>query len=52
MNRRLSVYAPFSRDSSALRLVNEGTVTIKIKAKRSRTAEISVNCYLVKVRDL
>lgn len=52
MNRTFSVYAPFSPDSSALRVVNERTVTIKIKAKRSRTLEISVNCFLVKVRDL
>lgn len=52
MNRMLSVYAPLSRDSSALRVVNEETVTIKIKAKRSGTLEISVNCFLVKVRDL
>jgi hypothetical protein len=52
MNRMLSVYAPFSPDSSALRVVKEKTVTIKIKAKRNITLKISVNCFLVMVRDL
>jgi len=47
-----SIYAPLSGDSNALRVVIEETVTIKIKAKRSRTFEVSVNCFLVKVRDL
>jgi hypothetical protein len=52
MNRMLSVYTPFSLDSSALRVVKDEIVTIKIKAKMNGTLEISVNCLVVKVRDL
>lgn len=51
MNRMLSVYAPFSLDSSACILVNDETVTTKIKSK-SRILDISVNCFPVKKRDL
>ena len=52
MNRMLSVYAPFSLDSSACILVSDEMVTTKIKSKRSRILEISVNCFVLKVRDL
>lgn len=52
MNRMLSVYAPFSLDSSAFKVVNEQTATSNIKANTSATLDISVNCFVVKVRDL
>lgn len=52
MNRMLSVYDPFSLDSSAFIVVNEEMVTSNMKAKMSATLDISVNCFVVKVRDL
>ena len=44
MNLILSVYAPFSFDSTALAAVKERTITIKNKSKTMGILGISVNC--------
>jgi hypothetical protein len=44
MNLILSVYAPFSFDSTALAVVKEKTITTKNKSKTMCTLVITVNC--------
>jgi hypothetical protein len=44
MNLILSIYAPFSFDSTALAVAKERTITTKKKRKAMGTLDIFVNC--------